>query len=240
MSMNYIITDEPKRLEYLISRKLGFEIIKLENAVLDIEELKNRIENSTILLRIYSPYKLIPISIICEKYAKKVINSSKLIITSLIRELLYRELEKNNIQTPRRLYIFDLCNVSDIANKIGKTNMLLTFTKTDIEGVVETAQALVSLIEHRYYMSAEDVKVNLVIPNIEDIKNILVVGKEPSIDIDMVRKVVDILGEGIYTITVGKQDGREVVLYIDPVPSIENDEDIEKVLEYLKNILKLN
>ncbi len=238
MTSIVVISDEPRRLEYTICRKLNAELVKVENSVIDIEEFKDKISNKIVLLRIYSPYKLITLSLICEKYAKKTINSSNIIIRSLIRELLYRELEENGIPIPRRIYIFDLCNVPDIADKVGKLNMLLTFTKSEIEGIVETAQAIVSLIEHRYYMSAEDVKVNLVIPKLEDVKTILVIGRETNYQSDTISRVIDIFGEGIYSIISAKQENREVIVSIDPVPLIEDEEDIEKVVNYLKDFMK--
>ncbi len=237
MSRVLIISDEPRRLEYKISRKLGIEIFKIENTLISVEELKNIIKDRIIILRVHSPYKLLILSLLCEKYAKKVINSSRLILTAFNRELLYSTLEENGIETPERYYIFDLCNVNDIVEKIGKTRaLLLTFTKSDIEGIVETPQALISLVEHRYYMSAEDVKVNLVIPYIEDLENIVVIGKETEKRNNMVDRIVSIFGEGIYSITIARQRGREKVISIDPVPVIEDDEKIERVANYIEKI----
>ncbi len=234
-----IISDEPKRLEHLASRKLKAELVKIENSVLSVEELKDLVRDRTVILRVYSPYKLLTLSLICEKTSKRIINNSKLILASFNREILYKTLEEKGINTPRRLYIFDICNVNDVIGKIGRTrSLLLTFTKSEIEGLVETPQALVSLVEHRYYMSAEDVKVNLIIPNVENVENILVIGREPEKKNALIEKVIDIFGEGLYSITIARQDNREVVVSIDPVPNIEDDEKIEKVLDYFKEIIK--
>ncbi|NPB00547.1 MAG: hypothetical protein GXO10_04150 [Crenarchaeota archaeon] len=234
-----VISDEPRRLEYLISRRLGAELKKIENSIMSIEEVRELTTNRIVLLRVYSPYKLLTLSLICEKCSKKIINSSQIVLLSFSRELLYRELERHGIETPKRYYIFDICNVNEVIEKIGKTrSLLLTFTKSDIEGLVETPQALVSLVEHRYYMSAEDVKINLVIPNIENIENILVIGNEPEKPSPLVEKIINIFGEGIYSITIARQDGRDVLVSIDPVPMIEDDEKIEKVLNYLREVSK--
>ncbi|NPA22959.1 MAG: hypothetical protein GXO23_01490 [Crenarchaeota archaeon] len=236
MSSIVVLSDEPKRLEFQIARKLGIDLIRVENTMLSVDELKETVRGRVVLLRVYSPYKLLVLSLICEKYARKVINSTRLILTSFNREALYKTLEEHGIETPRRYYIFDLCNVDDVVRRIGKTRaLLLTFTKSEIEGLVETPQALVSLVEHRYYMSAEDVKINLVIPDIENMENILIIGREVTKMNDNVRKIIDIFGEGIYSITIVEQRGRQIPVSIDPVPLIEEDENINRVLEYIRN-----
>ncbi|NPA69346.1 MAG: hypothetical protein GXO26_00920, partial [Crenarchaeota archaeon] len=57
-----IISDEPRRLEHLAARKLGAELLKIENSVVSVEELKDLVRDKIVILRIYSPYKLLTLS----------------------------------------------------------------------------------------------------------------------------------------------------------------------------------
>ncbi len=240
-----IVSDSPRKFEFLLQSKLNGELLKLENVVLNPEELHEKARGRVVLLRISNMYKLIPISVLVSTAAKCAINRVDLVLRCFNRELLYSTLSASGIQVPRRYYIFDICNISDVRDKVRGKTLLLTFTKSDIEGFVESPQALVSLVEHRYYMSAEDVKVNLFIPQIESCWEVLVVGKElipysrQKIEEEvesLAKKVCNVLGDGIYLVKIGRQDEKLVVLDVDPVPELR-EEHFDKVIEYLRTLL---
>ena len=240
-----VVSDSPRKFEFTLQSNLGCDLVKLENAVLDPYELSERVKGKIVLLRVYNMYKLVPVAFIVKRTAEQVINRAELVLSCICREVLYTVLSEKGLPVPRRYYVFDMCNVSDVRDKVRGKTLLLTFTKSEVEGFVETPQALVSVIEHRYYMSAEDVKVNLFIPQLTSYHEILVVGKDvipctQQIDIEvlqLVESVVNVLGDGIYLVRVGRQEDRPVILDVDPVPEIK-EEHLEKVLSYLKAIAR--
>lgn len=239
-----IISDAPRKFEFKVREKLGADIVRLENILVDPDKLCEDAKNRVVLLRVQNMYKLIPITAIVCKVARKAINSIDLVTKCINRELLYSVFSSNGIPIPKRYYVFDLCNISDVRDKVKGKTLLLTFTKSEIEGFVESPHALISLIEHRYFMSAEDVKVNLFIPEISSYWEVLVVGREPLSYSgklqreaeDIVNKVINILGEGLYLVKLGRQGGNIVVLDVDPVPEIR-DEYLDPVLSYLETLL---
>ncbi|GEM_PF-5831239 len=239
-----VISDTPRKFEYTLKNKLGAEIVKLENSVVDVQELSSKLQDSLVLLRAYSVYKLIPIAAIARSSKPKiVINNPDLVIHCACREVLYNYLQSLGLPTPKRYHIYDVCNVSDVIDKVKGRTYILTYAKSEIDGLVETPQALVSVVEHRFYMSAEDVKVNIFVPDIEDLQDVLIVDKEPLNEVkkefeELVSRFIEKVGRGLYLLRLAKQRGEPVIVDVDPVPEIYEDEHIEKAIKFIRTLLE--
>ncbi len=239
-----VISDSPRRFEFSLKNRLGAELVKLENSVIDVQELISILQDSLVILRAYSIYRLVSAaSLVKIARPRMVINNPDLVMRCACREMLYQYLQELGLPVPRRYHIYDVCNVSDIVDKVRGRTYILTYAKSDIDGIVESPQALVSVVEHRFYMSAEDTKVNIFVPDVEDVQDILIVGNEPLTEIkkeyeDVVSKFVEKVGQGIYLLKLAKQRGRTVIVDVDPVPEIYEEEHIEKAIKFIKMMLE--
>jgi len=243
MTKVVVVSDSPKKFEYTIKNKLNAELIKLENTVINVEDIMDKFRDSVVLLRVYNMYKLVPIAAISKMSSPRlVINNPDIVIKCVCREVLYEYLRKIGVPTPKRYYVYDICNVSDVVDKVKGRTLLLTFTKSDIDGIVESPQALVSAIEHRFYMSAEDVKVNLFIPNLDNVMDILIIGEEivtkevPEEYLNFVKELIKKLGFGIYSIKLAQQEGNIVMLDLDPVPELYEEEHVDLAISFLRRL----
>ena len=234
--MIYIVTDSPSSTELKIFKKLK-DNFKLKVELLNVHSrrinkmLFQNVEN-LIINRVFDRIKAFVIASI----SKNCINNVHTYLVTFNRVYLYEYLSKFNIPIPRYEIVFDLPDSSSITDIVSKNTITMTSIDIGLDGLVESFEGLLSIIEHRYYMSDKISKVNIIIPEVEKIYSCYIIGSkivsEIDIDKNLINKIKDIVSCEVCCLRFGKQDSKLVLIDINPTPELSN-ELIEEFCKYI-------
>ncbi len=238
-----IVTDRPRSSELRIrsllrDRGIECEIVSVEHRVID-REFRDARKFDLVLNRVYDICKALVVASLLDDLDITCVNPLSTFLKTFNRVHMYSVLRRNNVDTPPYYLVFDICGVDEVAPYVRGSTYLMTASNVGLDGIVTSSEGLVSIIEHRYYMSDKLAKINIFVPNVESIEDCYVVyehvvcpdGAEP------VRRASKALDCVVCQFKLCRVGGRICVLDVNPVPELSNDL-VNKLVERVASIVR--